>query len=195
MKGYQHRPDEVADAAWRRGHMTPLELFRVAAWKTGLGLGQLTLNSQTDIEQATGKAIDGIREWREKQLLGLDDDACWDAWQKTANSVIGIQHHCGLLALEGVGYRMATSILDILDPKVWPVIDRWATQTVFGRPLDWYGAAPYAAYARHLATVGHACWPEEPTINALDQRAMRTAGKRLPLPQGWTYAMIPKRSS
>ena len=30
----------------------------------------------------------------------------------------------------GVGYPMATAILDILDPDVWPVIDQWAVQTV-----------------------------------------------------------------
>jgi hypothetical protein len=28
---------------------------------------------------------------------------------------------------------MATAILDILDPDVWPVIDGWAAQTVFGK--------------------------------------------------------------
>src|SRR5712692_9646955 len=45
--------------------------------------------------------------------------------------------------LEGVGYPMATAILDILDPGVWPVMDRWAVITVFGtRPAATRGLAP-----------------------------------------------------
>ena len=195
MKDYQRRPDEVADEAWQRGYLTALELFRVAAWKSAKALAQLTLNSESDIKRTTTQAIDGIRPWKGKPMLAVDDDACWDAWRQTANSVIGIQDQTGLLALEGVGYRVATAILVILDPEVWPVIVRWATQTVFGKPLGWYGVARYAAYTRHLANVGHPCWPEEPSIHALDQRAMRTASHGWPLPSGWTYAVIPKRTS
>jgi hypothetical protein len=192
MKAYHRRPDCVAEAAWRRGYMTPLELFRVAAWKTGLGLGNLTLNSEDRIKRATLSAINGIRPWKGERVLGLDDDARWAAWRKTANAVIGVKKDgIGLLALDGVGYPMATAILDILDPELWPVMDRWATLTVFGRPLRWYGAAAYVVYTRHLATVGHACWPDKPSIHSLDEMAMETSRRAKPLPAGWTYATIP----
>lgn len=194
MKDYQVRPNHVADSAWRLGYMTPLELFRVAAWKSAKNLAELTLNSEDDIMQYTRDAIDGLRAWKGRAALRLDDDACWEAWRTTANSVIGVQGQSGLLALQGVGYRVATAILCILDPEVWPVIDRFATETVFGRPLTWYGAAQYTAYTRHLATKGHDCWPDEPSIHTLDRRAMITAQKKMPLPEGWTYAKIPKRS-
>jgi hypothetical protein len=111
---------------------------------------------------------------------------------KTANSVIGTKRgETGLLALAGVGYPMATAILDILDPEVWPVMDRWATHTVFGRRLRRYGAAEYAAYTRHLATVGHACWPDKPSIHSLDEVAMDTSRRSTPLPAGWSYATSP----
>ena len=49
---------------------------------------------------------------------------------------------------------MATAILDILNPDVWLVIDRWAAQAVFGKVTSRYSAIRYAAYARHLATAG-----------------------------------------
>jgi hypothetical protein len=42
---YQDRPDYVAEQAWSRGYLKPLEFFRVAAWKTGQGLGSLTLRN------------------------------------------------------------------------------------------------------------------------------------------------------
>lgn len=195
MKKYQQRPGYIADAAWRRGYLTPLELFRVAAWKTGQGLGNLTLNTEDEIKRATRTAIDGIRPWKGEQVLGLDDDARWDAWRRIANSVIGVKKdRIGLLALEGVGYPMATAILDILDREVWPVMDRWATLTVFGQQLRWYGAAAYTVYTRHLATVGHACWPDKPSIHSLDEVAMDTSRNNKPLPTGWTYAATPRSS-
>ncbi len=59
-------------------------------------------------------------------------------WRNAANWAIGWEAYngepaSGLLALQGVGYPMASAILDILDPDVWPVIDKWAVQTVFGK--------------------------------------------------------------
>ena len=39
---------------------------------------------------------------------------------------------------------MATAILNILDPDVWPVIDRWAAETVFGNSPSRYSAARYS---------------------------------------------------
>jgi hypothetical protein len=49
VKEYQERPDEVASRAWNRGYLTALELFRVAAWETGQGLGALTINTGTTV--------------------------------------------------------------------------------------------------------------------------------------------------
>lgn len=74
--------------------------------------------------------------------------------------------HTGLLGLEGVGYPMATAILDILEPDVWPVMDRWAVMTIFGiRPderqwpgIRWQQTAAHQAYVRHLVTHGATAW-------------------------------------
>jgi hypothetical protein len=62
---------------------------------------------------------------------------------------------------------MATAILDILDPDVWPVIDKWAAETVFGKTPSHYCAARYAAYARHLAAEGTRCWGSGLSIHEL----------------------------
>jgi hypothetical protein len=52
---YQDRPDYVAEQAWSRGYLKPLEFFRVAAWKTGQGLGSLTLKKrQVKVTPVTG---------------------------------------------------------------------------------------------------------------------------------------------
>ena len=141
-KKYQRRPSEVAVAAWARGHMTALELFRVAA-------------------------IEAINPWRGQTVSSLTSNAMWEDWCETARHAIGASaSHSGLLGLEGVGYPMATAILDILDSGVWPVMGRWAAMTVFGpRPdrslqpgTQWQLAAAYEAYARHLVKDGAAAW-------------------------------------
>lgn len=151
-KKYQRRPSELAAEAWARGHMTPLELFRVAAWKTGQGLGSLAAKS-------------------------------------------------GLLGLEGVGYSMATAVLDILAPDVWPVMDRWAVMSVFGLRPDgslrpgshWQHAAAYEGYARHLVQYGPAAWGRGLSVHQLDQKAMNLAKDGGALPPGWRYAQLPAR--
>lgn len=70
MKKYQVRPSEIATSAWNRGYLKPLELLRIAAWKTGQGLGSLTVNTEHDIESRTRASIDCIQHWK---VGGLSD--------------------------------------------------------------------------------------------------------------------------
>jgi hypothetical protein len=146
-KKYQKRPDDVALRAWSRGYLTPLDLFRVAAWKTGQGLGSLTVNTEEEIEARTRAAVDCVQPWRERPVSRLADDTMREDWRETARHAIGaLADRSGLLGLKSAGYPMATAILDILDPGVWPVMDRWAIITVFGTrrggpPVTWHPVA------------------------------------------------------
>jgi hypothetical protein len=85
MKKYQVRPSEIATSAWDRGYLKPLELLRIAAWKTGQGLGSLTVNTEHDIESRTGESMDSIRNWKGRRVVGLTDQALWDDWRETAH--------------------------------------------------------------------------------------------------------------
>jgi hypothetical protein len=178
---YQKEPPaSLVRAAWARGFLTPLELLRIAAWKSAKALGWLSLNTEPDIESRTAAAIDQLRPWRGQRMAGVDDDAVWAKWRETSSTAIGADKEgTGLLGLSGVGYPLATAILAVLDPEVWPVMDRWAVMTVFGsqpsgKPyrLDrWQRADAYQVYGHHLATVGRRCWGTELTIHRLDQEA------------------------
>ena len=69
--------------------------------------------------------MDCIQHWKGRRVVGLADQALWDDWRETARRAIGVAAtRKGLLGLEGVDYPVATAILDILDPDVWPVIDQ-----------------------------------------------------------------------
>ena len=202
MKDYQVRPSSIAASAWNRGYLKPLELLRIAAWKTGQGLGSLTVNTEHDIMSRTGAAMHSIQHWKGRQVVGLTDQARWDDWRETARCAIGVAAtREGLLGLKGVGYPMATAILDILDPDVWPVIDQWAVQTVFGTRPDgtswparqWQCAVAYEAYARHLATEGAKRWGSSHSIHQLDVEAMKAYMPGGTLPHGWTPALLPPR--
>jgi hypothetical protein len=202
-KKYQKRPDDVAARAWSRGYLTPLDLFKVAAWKTGQGLGSLTVNTGEEIEARTQAAVNCIQPWRDRPVSGLAGDAMWEDWRETARRAIGASaDRSGLLGLEGVGYPMATAVLDILDPDVWPVMDRWAVITVFGtrpggQPLPgtwWQHATAYEAYARHLVTHGAAAWGSGLSVHELDEEAMNLSRTGRPLPVGWNHAPLPPRA-
>lgn len=193
----------MAALAWGRGHMTPLELFRVAAWKTGQGLGSLTTNTEEEIQGRTRAAIEAVTSWRDRPVGVLTSAAMWADWRETARCAIGVKaSKSGLLGLDGVGYPMATAILDILDPGVWPVMDRWAALSVFGpvpagglRPApQWQHAAAYEAYARHLVKYGTVAWGIGLSVHQLDQKAMNLAMTASSLPSCWQYSSPPPRT-
>jgi hypothetical protein len=202
MKKYQDRPSEIANSAWDRGYLKPLELLRIAGWKTGQGLGSLTVNTEHDIESRTRAAMDNIRHWKGQRVVGLTDQALWGDWHETARRAIGVAATGeGLLGLEGVDYPVASAVLDILDSDVWPVIDRWAVKTVFGTQRDgaawptrqWRCAAAYVEYTRHLATEGARRWGSDCSIHQLDVKAMKASREGGTPPHGWTYAPLPPR--
>jgi hypothetical protein len=51
MVKYHEDCPEVAVAAWKQGYLTPLQLFRIAAWKTGQALPQSPGMSVNAIQQ------------------------------------------------------------------------------------------------------------------------------------------------
>lgn len=108
------------------------------------------------------------------------------------------RHGCepgGLLALSGVDYPVATAFLCILNPGIWPVMDRYSLKTVFGTgiPQHHYCASHYRAFTEHLANEGRRCWRQAAGIHDLDMFAMRASDPKEPdeLPTGWVHAAEP----
>lgn len=195
---YQDRPCWIADEAWNRGYIEPFELTRIAAWKNARNVAAITVNRPEKIEAWTRAAVSVIRPWRDRRAVALATDADWASWQKAANDAIGWigsqgEPSSGLLSLKGVGYPVASAILDILDPDIWPVIDKWAAKTVFGIIPSRYSSARYAAYARHLAMEGARCWGARQSIHELDVRAQSASMKGGHLPPGWRFIELPQR--
>lgn len=194
---YQKRPSWITRNAWDRGYIEAFELTRIAAWKNALSAAAITLNEPEQIEACTRAAIAVIRPWRGRAARRTCADSYWAEWQKTVNSAIGWMKSqqeptSGLLSLRGVGYPMASAILDILDPDVWPVIDKWAVKTVFGTSSPpRYTAARYAAYAKHLAMEGTQHWGAELSIHELDEHAQQASRPGGHLPPNWQSAPLP----
>lgn len=134
---YQHEPFHLREAIWSRGYMTALQMLRIAAWKSARGLALLTLNDEDLIRLRTADAFDAIRPWRAADVLNAPVD--WDAWREMVAHAVGSkQGQTGLLALEGVGYPMASAFLALLAPAAFPVIDRWAVHGVYGPTIGNY---------------------------------------------------------
>jgi hypothetical protein len=193
---YQDRPCWIAEEAWNRGYIEAFELARIAAWKNARSVAAITVNRPKDIEVRTRAAISVIRPWRGRRAVALATDADWAGWQQAANAAVGWMSSAGepssgLLSLKGVGYPMASAILDVLDPDVWPVMDKWAAKTVFGIIPSRYCAARYAAYARHLAAEGARCWGAGLSIHDLDVKAQSASMNGGHLPAGWRRIELP----
>lgn len=179
---YQQRPSELREMLWRQGHIDPLSLFRILAWKSAKGLAPATLNEPGRIEEVTRQVINFLRPY-EIATRPPNDDEFWTA---THDAMVGSDGRSGLCGLDGLRIPTASAILSILNPSVWPVIDRWAYAALFevtpqhaSRLIQWFNG--YRKYVEALALL----LPSHPgeSIHEIDQLAMNAGmrGESFPL--------------
>lgn len=172
--------DELRELIWNAGRITPLQLFRIAAWKSAKGLAPISLNSEELIADVTAATLATIAPYRD--VDALRDDVDWGAWESAAATAIGRSSKgrssagTGLLALSGFGYAMSTAFLSWLAPAAFPVMDKWTNLAVFGRGLGqrWERAAVYSVFAQRLGVVAPELveWDTRPTIHQVDVAVM-----------------------
>lgn len=171
---YQLEPTDLRDEIWSQGHIKPWQLLRVCAWKSAKGLAPLSLNSETEIIERTRAACDAVLWARDLDVMV--DDVPWDRWEESVKLAVGSERAgSGLLGLDGVGYPVATAILCILNPKAFPVLDRWAIVGLFGsgggRPQSYYRGTKYREYTQRLLEGRQTS--DATTVHGLDLEAMR----------------------
>jgi hypothetical protein len=175
--------EEFRSRIWAQGHITPLQFFRIAAWKSAKGLAPLSLNTEADFRERTETLLRLLLPYRTHNVVR--DRTDWDEWEHGAAAMIGSKNdHTGLLGLSGVGYPMATAVLAVLAPESFPVIDIWAVEAVFGtgsgrRTWAWQRSAVYRRYAEHISRSDVPDLRHVTSIHERDQFLMRTmkAGK------------------
>jgi hypothetical protein len=176
---YQHEPNELRDQIWNSGVITPLQLFRIVAWKSAKGLAPVSLNSEKDIELWTSNALEATSSWRTTNVL--TDKIDWSEWEHAAGTAIGASKQAvgaanksGLLALDGVGYPVASAILALLLPKAFPVIDKWTILGVYGpKAKNWKRKVVYRNFTERLVEVAHH-FPDCTSIHEVDKAVMNT---------------------
>ena len=171
---YQHEPKCLSDGIWQRGWITPWELLQISAWKAAnANLASLSTNTEEAIVERTAEVITHLMPLRQFDALAPTPE--WQRWQEQASWAIGSDaRRTGLLGLAGIGYPVATAVLCILNPRAFPVMDKWAIAALHGpneRPSDHYGATPYRAYAEALVA-RQSRFPACSTIHEIDQALM-----------------------
>jgi hypothetical protein len=176
---YQREPEELRDEIWAAGQITPLQLFRIVAWKSAKGLAPVSLNSEEDIKRWTSNALEATSRWRATNVL--TDTIDWDEWEYAAGTAIGASKQAvgdanksGLLALDGVGYPVASAILGLLLPKAFPVIDKWTILGVYGpKAKNWQRKVVYRNFTERLVEVAELS-PSCTSIHEVDQWVMNS---------------------
>jgi len=175
--GYQVEPVGLRDGIWERGYITAWELLRICAWKSAKGVALLSLNAEAEIEERTRNACTQLR-WL-KDADALDPSTDWDRWTESVRLAIGAKKlGTGLLGLSGVGYPVATAVLCILNPRTFPVLDRWAVAGLYGddrKSVSYERAARYSEYAQDLVRAGSSQQLGASSIHELDQLFMNAA--------------------
>jgi hypothetical protein len=198
--GFQTEPVELQNAILARGHIEPWELLRICAWKSAKGLAWLTLNTEDEIRNYTREAITALNAsgGTTDVLNGSLSEDDWNAWETKAGELIGADAKhggpSGLLRLHGVGYPVATAILGFLAPTTFPVMDKWAVETIFGPGASkkrWQRKAAYRAYAERL--VNPKCTALEATSSLRDRdKAAMAAGLSGKILKGYKAINLPK---
>jgi hypothetical protein len=178
---YQQRPSELRETLWLQGHIDPLSLFRILAWKSAKGLASATTNPPGQIERVTGEVLSLLAPYRDASSPPADETF----WSATHDALVGADGKTGLFGLDGLRIPTASAVLSILNPSVWPIIDRWAYAALFdisphqasGR-IGWFNN--YRRYVERLIEL----LADHPTttIHELDQQAMNAgmAGRSFP---------------
>lgn len=185
---YQNEPLHLREEILKRGHITPWELFKIVSWKSAKGVAWLSLNSETEIVQLTSEALRDIETclWQYGALVdGKMNDEAWAIWEEWVGRTIGADEKysesgfaTGLLRLHGVGYPVATAILAFLKPEVFPIMDKWAVETIFGEGASrkrWQHKAKYREYAQLLVNPQIEELKQVATLRGRDQKAMQMA--------------------
>ena len=186
--GYQEEPVFVVDVILERGYISPWELLKIVSWKSAKGVALLSLNTEAEIVELTSEAVRDLTTWPWPYGALMDgnlNDEAWALWEEMAGQVIGADqkhsksgHATGLLRLHGVGYPVATAILAFLKPEIFPVMDKWAVETIFGDGASrkrWQHKAKYREYAQLLVNPQIEDLQKVATLRGRDQKAMQLA--------------------
>jgi hypothetical protein len=171
---YQQEPTDLRAEIWAEGVISPLQLFRIVAWKSAQGLAWVTLNSEDDIALRSSECLEAIVNWRTKDIR--DSDADWVNWEIVVRGAVGTKDPPkGLFGLAGVRYPVASAILSLLAPQAFPVIDRWAIKGIYGRQIrSFHTAWFYRDFTEQLVRISDR-FPDCRTIHEVDQAVMNAA--------------------
>ncbi len=185
--GYQQEPKGLVVDIMERGYITPWELFKIVSWKSAKGVAWLSLNSEDEIISCTKETVAGLKSWSGPVDILAEEmtDALWSEWEAKAGELIGADKKyaeggvaTGLLRLHGVGYPVATAILGLLEPEVFPVMDKWAVETIFGQGASkkrWQTKSKYLAYTQLLVKPEIGRLQKMTTLRERDKAAMDIA--------------------
>jgi len=159
-KPYQVLSDEFVHRLQSLPHIDAFDLCQIGAWKSAQSVSLITTNDRSRIEEVTSLAKVALHRWLNPAHNVITDSTDWDVYCDDVRAAVGSKKSkTGLLALEGIGYPMASAILRIWNPKAFPVTDRHAERAIWhyhqealphGTRIN--NGATYTTYTQTLAT-------------------------------------------
>ena len=169
---YQNEPLWLREELWARGHIEPWELLQISAWKSAnANLALLSLNTPADIVDVTSRVLTSLSSASQSTSRDLyADQESWERLEHLTRQALDIE--TGLRSLHGVRLPVASAVLSILNPELWPIVDVWAIKGTFSPtpPLGRHNEFNfYWAYVSRLAELQQQHALQE-SLHSLDQR-------------------------
>lgn len=185
-KAYQDLSDEFVARVQQQTFIGAFDLCKIAAWKSAQSVALITVNEPQVIEEVTASTKAALAQWLDPPTNVIEEEPDWDQLTHDIQQAVGSSKRgTGLLGLHGVAYPLASAILRVWNPHVFPVIDKHAVRAVraaFPGALPKGGSAMntgagYVLYIKALARSGQT-FGGHSSIHQRDIEAM-TAGRPL----------------
>ena len=151
---YQKRDNSLVEEIFSDGYQASAwDFLKIAAWKSARNLALISLNPKEKVNQSFKSLIELLGTFPYEDTVKEFDSIDWSNWGK---EVENLYSKTGISKLDGIQFTAFTGLLGYLRPAIFPVIDIYTAEGIFGGQVArnrnrWANSGAYTTFTRHLA--------------------------------------------
>lgn len=151
---YQERDNLLVVSIFTDGYQASAwDFLKIAAWKSARNLALISLNPKEKIDQAFKSLIDMLGTFPYEDTIKKFEYIDWSTWTTKVREMF---LNTGISALDGVQFTAFSGLLGYLRPEIFPVIDIYTAEGIFGEKVArsrnlWANPEAYTTFTKQLA--------------------------------------------
>jgi len=151
---YQLRDELLVEQIFSDSYeATAWDFLKIAAWKSARNLALVSLSSAEEVSSSFGALIGMIKNLSYRDTVIEFESIDWSDWGRQVEDLYSMS---GISKLDGIKFTAFSGVLGYLRPAVFPVIDIYTAEGIFGEEAArnrnlWANSQAYTTFARQLA--------------------------------------------